>query len=275
MRLLAEPRSAGSRSRRMLLWIVARRARPGRHGRRRSTPARATRSWSRRHRRDAHDRPLAARTRRAGTLGRRPAPTRSRRSRSSRYLMIIVLGASAVGAEYRAGTVTTILTWEPRRVRLLAARLGAVAIVSDRVLRPRARGLRRRVGARRRAGREHGGRRRRLLARARWSCSRGRRCSPAALAGDQRRRSRRSGATPRPRSGIWFGYLVAVEAILRRPGRRTSSPWLLTISAGGLLRLGAGRGRTSTRGRRGAGTFHLGLYVAGGRGRGARRFRPP
>jgi ABC-type transport system involved in multi-copper enzyme maturation permease subunit len=46
------------------------------------------------------------------------------------YLLIIVLGASAVGAEYRAGTVTTILTWEPRRVRLLLARIGAAAVVA-------------------------------------------------------------------------------------------------------------------------------------------------
>ena len=45
------------------------------------------------------------------------------------YLLIVLLGASAVGAEYRAGTVTTILTWEPRRTRLLLARLGAAALV--------------------------------------------------------------------------------------------------------------------------------------------------
>ena len=39
-------------------------------------------------------------------------------------------GASVVGAEWRAGTVTTVLTWEPRRVRLHAARTGAVAILA-------------------------------------------------------------------------------------------------------------------------------------------------
>jgi ABC-2 type transport system permease protein len=46
------------------------------------------------------------------------------------YLLVIVIGASAVGAEYRAGTVTTILTWEPRRIRLLLARLTAAAVVA-------------------------------------------------------------------------------------------------------------------------------------------------
>ncbi len=39
----------------------------------------------------------------------------------------LVGGASMVGAEWRAGTVTTVLTWEPRRLRLHAARLGASA----------------------------------------------------------------------------------------------------------------------------------------------------
>ena len=45
------------------------------------------------------------------------------------YLLVIVIGASAIGAEYRAGTVGTILTWEPRRVRLLVTRLLAAAII--------------------------------------------------------------------------------------------------------------------------------------------------
>jgi hypothetical protein len=40
----------------------------------------------------------------------------------------LIGGASVVGAEWRAGTVTTVLTWEPRRVRLHAARLGAAAV---------------------------------------------------------------------------------------------------------------------------------------------------
>ena len=42
----------------------------------------------------------------------------------------LVGGASVVGAEWRAGTVTTVLTWEPRRLRLHAARLGACALLA-------------------------------------------------------------------------------------------------------------------------------------------------
>lgn len=45
------------------------------------------------------------------------------------YLLVIVIGASAIGAEYRAGTIGTVLTWEPRRIRLLVARLAAAAII--------------------------------------------------------------------------------------------------------------------------------------------------
>lgn len=36
-------------------------------------------------------------------------------------------GASMVGADWKAGTVSTLLTWEPRRVRLALARFAAVA----------------------------------------------------------------------------------------------------------------------------------------------------
>lgn len=45
------------------------------------------------------------------------------------YLAIggFVGGASMVGADWRAGTMTTLLTWEPRRVRLALARFAAVA----------------------------------------------------------------------------------------------------------------------------------------------------
>lgn len=42
----------------------------------------------------------------------------------------LIGGASVVGAEWRAGTVTTLLTWEPRRLRLHAARLGACAVLA-------------------------------------------------------------------------------------------------------------------------------------------------
>ena len=39
-------------------------------------------------------------------------------------------GASVVGAEWRAGTVTTVLTWEPRRLRLHVARTAACCILA-------------------------------------------------------------------------------------------------------------------------------------------------
>ncbi|MET0895992.1 MAG: hypothetical protein ABWY80_09085 [Acidimicrobiia bacterium] len=39
-------------------------------------------------------------------------------------------GASVVGAEWRAGTIGTVLTWEPRRVRLHAARVGSAALLA-------------------------------------------------------------------------------------------------------------------------------------------------
>lgn len=39
-------------------------------------------------------------------------------------------GASVAGAEWRAGTVTTVLTWEPRRVRLHAARTAAAFVLA-------------------------------------------------------------------------------------------------------------------------------------------------
>jgi ABC-2 type transport system permease protein len=47
------------------------------------------------------------------------------------YLMLFgaALAATAVGGDYRAGTVGTPLTWEPRRVRLVVARLAAIAVV--------------------------------------------------------------------------------------------------------------------------------------------------
>jgi hypothetical protein len=39
-------------------------------------------------------------------------------------------GASVAGAEWRAGTVTTVLTWEPRRLRLNLARTAACGILA-------------------------------------------------------------------------------------------------------------------------------------------------
>jgi ABC-2 type transport system permease protein len=45
-------------------------------------------------------------------------------------LFSLLAGASFVGAEYKAGTITGLLTWEPRRLRVLAAKLAAAAIVA-------------------------------------------------------------------------------------------------------------------------------------------------
>jgi len=43
-------------------------------------------------------------------------------------LMAFVIGASFIGADWRAGTVVTQLTWEPRRIRLLVAKGAAVVV---------------------------------------------------------------------------------------------------------------------------------------------------
>lgn len=48
-------------------------------------------------------------------------------------MMGVVGGASFIGAEYRAGTITTLLTWEPRRLRVLVTKLAAAALVAAAV----------------------------------------------------------------------------------------------------------------------------------------------
>jgi len=42
--------------------------------------------------------------------------------------LVMILAASFIGAEWHAGTVTTQLTWEPRRNRVLAAKVIAAAL---------------------------------------------------------------------------------------------------------------------------------------------------
>jgi hypothetical protein len=42
----------------------------------------------------------------------------------------ILCGASMAGADWRAGTMTTLLTWEPRRVRVFLAKIGAYVVVA-------------------------------------------------------------------------------------------------------------------------------------------------
>ena len=44
-------------------------------------------------------------------------------------ILCLLLGATFVGAEWQKGTITTALTWEPRRVRLLVTKFAAIAIV--------------------------------------------------------------------------------------------------------------------------------------------------
>jgi len=41
-----------------------------------------------------------------------------------------VVGASSIGAEWQARSITTLLTWEPRRVRVMAAKVVAAVIVA-------------------------------------------------------------------------------------------------------------------------------------------------
>lgn len=42
----------------------------------------------------------------------------------------LIGGAGVVGGEWRSGNLATLLTWEPRRGRVLRARLGAIAVCS-------------------------------------------------------------------------------------------------------------------------------------------------
>lgn len=42
----------------------------------------------------------------------------------------VIGGALVVGGEWKAGTVTTLLTWEPRRVRALTARMAACGLLA-------------------------------------------------------------------------------------------------------------------------------------------------
>ncbi len=46
------------------------------------------------------------------------------------FVILVGVAATAVGGDYRAGTVGTLLLWEPRRVRVAIARLVALAIVT-------------------------------------------------------------------------------------------------------------------------------------------------
>ena len=54
---------------------------------------------------------------------------------ASLFLIVgaVIAGAAVAGGEWKYGTVTAALTWEPRRHRLLAARFGAAALVAGSV----------------------------------------------------------------------------------------------------------------------------------------------
>jgi hypothetical protein len=44
--------------------------------------------------------------------------------------LFLLLGASFVGAEWHSGTVTTLLTWEPRRLRVIVAKVAVAAAMA-------------------------------------------------------------------------------------------------------------------------------------------------
>jgi ABC-2 type transport system permease protein len=173
------------------------------------------------------------------------------------YIMVVVLGATAIGAEYRAGTVTTVLTWEPRRVRLLVARLLAAAFVSMMLfvvvhvvfvggwaLGAQASGVTTGTGG--------DFWRDLIVALLRGTLLAG---MLAVLSGSFATLGRNTGAA----LGIWFGYLVAVEAILS-PQVKATTPWILTLNAAAFY----GWEPTSLNGHTvsgGAGTVRIVLYV--------------
>jgi ABC-type transport system involved in multi-copper enzyme maturation permease subunit len=173
------------------------------------------------------------------------------------YLLIVLLGASAVGAEYRAGTVTTILTWEPRRIRLLLARLGAAAIVGmllfvivhavfigGWVLGASLNGST--------AGATSDFWRTLLLVVLRGTVLAG---VIAVISGALATLGRNTAAA----MGVWFGYLVVVEAILRVQAKDLI-PWMLTSVGGAFYgwEPAVENGRSVTAG---SGTVRLALYA--------------
>jgi ABC-type transport system involved in multi-copper enzyme maturation permease subunit len=172
-------------------------------------------------------------------------------------LLVIVLAASTVGAEYRAGTVSTVLTWEPRRLRFLLARLGAAAIVGmiffvvvhavfvggwalGAALEGTTDG----------AGSDFWRTLLALLARGTLIAG-----ALAVLSASLATLGRNTAAA----LGIWFGYLVAFEAILTT-NIEASTPWMLIPSTAAFFSwepIGSGRYAVSA----GAGGLHLALYV--------------
>jgi ABC-2 type transport system permease protein len=174
------------------------------------------------------------------------------------YLLVIVLGASAVGAEYRAGTVGTVLTWEPRRVRVLTARLIAAALVGmvfflvvhavfvgawviGVALNGRSGG----------SGSAFWGDLIALVVRATVLAG-----VLAAISAAIATLGKNTAAA----MGVWFGYLIAIEAILRAQ-LPDLVPWFLTPNAAAFYGWEsiAQNGHTVSAG---AGTLRLAAYLA-------------
>jgi ABC-type transport system involved in multi-copper enzyme maturation permease subunit len=146
------------------------------------------------------------------------------------YLLTVVIGASAVGAEYRAGTVTTILTWEPRRVRLLVARLAAAAVVAMvfflLVQLVFVAGWALGVAINGRSGTNGDFWRDLAVLLGRATVIAG---ALAVISGAIATIGRNTAAA----MGVWFGYLIAIEAILRGQVE-VLIPWFLTPNVGAL-----------------------------------------
>jgi hypothetical protein len=164
-----------------------------------------------------------------------------------------LLGASFVGAEWHSGTMTTLLTWEPRRTRVFIAKLiacialvylGAVVLelLLTAALFPSALFRGTTAGADSAWLAESAG----ILGRVGLACGLG-----AALGFGLAAIGRNTAAS----LGIGFGYLVVVENLIR--GFRPQwAPWLLGDNIAAFLDGGAGSvipGRT---------TIESGLTVA-------------
>lgn len=173
------------------------------------------------------------------------------------YLLVIVIGASAVGAEYRAGTLTTVLTWEPRRLRLLTMRLLASALVGAGVylivvgvsVGATAIGAAARGST---AGADADFWRTLASVVLRGAALA---AALAAISGAFATLGRNTAAA----LGVFFGYLIAVEAILRGVAERFV-PWFLTPNAGAFFAWETVRQNQRPVGP-GAGTARLALYV--------------
>lgn len=145
------------------------------------------------------------------------------------YLLVIVIGASAVGADYRAGTVGTILTWEPRRGRLLIARFIATALVSMAFFLlvhlvfiggwTLASDLFGRSGG---ADTTFWGDLAAVIGRATLLAG-----VLAVISASIATVGKNTAAA----MGIWFGYLIAIEAIVRNQ-LKDIIPWFITANAG-------------------------------------------